>query len=179
MNKAQSDNELTLKLINIFVENNQDKYAQIKNAIDTGDIKLAHRLTHSLKSNAGQLGKTLLQQIADEIESSLKNGANLVTPQQLDLLEKELNSAMAEFMPLVRESQQQTAAKPAEPPLDKIAALKLLEEVECLLRDKDTECLAFIANLRQIPGSEELIRRIESFDFTLAINRLADLKRSI
>jgi len=173
-NLAQANSELTQKLIDIFVKNNQDKYAQIKNAIDKDDIKLAHRLTHTLKSNAGQLGRTLLQQIANEIENSLKDGMNLVTPQQLASLEKELNAAIIEFMPLVQESQYAAAE-----PIDEATALELLEELEHLLKENNFECLSLTAGLQRIPGSEKLIRQVEDFNFTLAIDALTELKRSI
>jgi len=91
---VDTDNKLRQRLINIFVKNNRGKFGQIKDAISVGDINLAHRLTHTLKSNAGQLNKTLLQQIASEIEDRLKDGENLVTPQQMETFERELNSAI-------------------------------------------------------------------------------------
>ncbi|MCL1931744.1 MAG: PAS domain-containing protein [Treponema sp.] len=81
----------------LFLDNNQNKYEEINNALQMGDIKLAHRLAHNLKSNAGQLGFIVLQKIAADIERQLKDGENLVTDQQLAALEKELNTALAEL----------------------------------------------------------------------------------
>jgi len=176
--RAQADNELTQKLINIFVRNNHDKYTQIKNAIDSDDIKLAHRLVHTLKSNAGQLGRTLLHQITSEIEKSLKNGENAITLKQLEALEKELNTAITELTPLVKEAQR-PADLQANLAIDKAAALKMLEDLESNLKGNNFESLSFTAGLLQIPGSEELIRQIEDFDFKLAMDTLAELKRSL
>jgi len=124
--QTQVNNELTQKLINIFVKNNQNLYIQIKNAIDTDNIKLAHRIAHNLKSNAGQIGRYLLQQIAEDIEISLKNEVNLVTQKQLDSLEKELNFTLAELIPLVQEPQQVTLSDPETAPIaaDALADLK-------------------------------------------------------
>jgi len=177
--QTQSDTKFTQKIINIFVKNNQDKYLEIKNAIDTGDIKLAHRLTHTLKGNAGQLGRTSLQQIAYEMETSLKDGENLVTAEQLELLEKELKAAITEFMPLVQENEQNVFAEPADLPLYKEAALNLLEELEYLLGENNYECLAFTDTLKQIPGSEELIRHIDDLNFALAADTLIQLKQNL
>ena len=90
---AESQNSLKM----LFVKYNQNKHEEIVNALKTGEIKLAHRLAHTLKSNAAQLGKINLQQAAALVEQQLKDGENVVTPQQMAILETELNSALAEF----------------------------------------------------------------------------------
>jgi CheY-like chemotaxis protein len=79
-----------------FVQNNQGKYEKIVKTLDAGDIKLAHRLVHNIKSNASQLGKENLRQAAADIERCLKDGKNLVTEEQLKILETELNLVLAE-----------------------------------------------------------------------------------
>jgi len=81
----------------LFVKYNQHKYEEIANALKEGDIKMAHRLAHTLKSNAAQLGKVRLQQAAAFVEQQLKDGKNLVTDKQLAMLESELNAALAEL----------------------------------------------------------------------------------
>ncbi|MCL2441619.1 MAG: ATP-binding protein [Treponema sp.] len=99
----QNVDDLQQKLINIFVQNSQDAYVKIKDAIDTNDIKLAHRLAHTLKSNAAQLNKPALQKIAGKVEESLKNGENRVNPSDFESLQAELNTVLAELTPLVSE----------------------------------------------------------------------------
>jgi len=174
--REQVENELRQKLIIKFVVKNRDKYDEIMNAINTGDIKLAHRLAHTIKSNAGQLVKHGLQQAADEIENSLKNGENLVSQQQLDTFNEELNMAIAEFEPMVQE--QLPVADPSEQ-LSNDAIRELLAELEVLLEESDPECLTFTDKLRSIPGSNELIQQIEDFEFKTAIKLLAELKKEI
>ena len=80
-----------------FKENYTKIHHEIKNALNEGDIKLAHRLVHNLKSNAGQLRKSSLQQAAREVEDNLKSGENHVTDQQMQILERELNSVIVEL----------------------------------------------------------------------------------
>ena len=89
--------EFHLMLARNFAGNNADRHFDIVNALETGDIALAHRLAHNLKSNAGQLRKRKLQKVAGDIETNLENGKNLVTAQQLETLEKELKAAIEEF----------------------------------------------------------------------------------
>jgi CheY-like chemotaxis protein len=100
-NREQSDQELRQKLIRAFVNNNGRKADEISAAIKTGDIKLAHRLAHTLKTNAGQLDKTALQEAAEAVEACLMDGGNLVSTQQMAVLKGELDAALAEFVPLV------------------------------------------------------------------------------
>jgi len=171
--RDDADNELRHKLIGKFVENNKNKASDIKEAIDSGDIKLAHRLAHTLKSNAGQLRKTGLQQIVEEIENNLKDGINLVTTLQMELLEAELNTTLAELVPMVNETE-----LPADTESMNVGAVhKILDELELKLIDKNLECLTFVDALKSIPGSWELIKQIENFDFEPAMDTLAELKK--
>ena len=81
----------------LFMKYNQGKYEEIVEALEAGDIKLAHRLVHTLKSNAAQLDKTFLQKAAVNVERQLKGGENQVTPQEMAELEKELKTVLAEL----------------------------------------------------------------------------------
>jgi signal transduction histidine kinase/CheY-like chemotaxis protein len=98
------DMEFQKKLLALFVKTNLEKFREIINALEDGDINLAHRLVHTLKSNAAQIGKTTLQQAAAEVENGLKDGKNNVTAQQMALLEKELNEVLAELEILLASS---------------------------------------------------------------------------
>jgi HPt (histidine-containing phosphotransfer) domain-containing protein len=104
------DLEHQKSLLLCFLKTNQGKCKEIIDALEAGDIELAHRMAHSLKGNAGLLGKTLLQQAAADVERQLRNGKNLVTKELLDILEVELNMVIKECSSLVdtNESQEGT-----------------------------------------------------------------------
>ena len=172
--QAQQNDELRQKLINKFVANNRNKFSEIKEALEVGDIKLAHRLAHTLKSNAGQLDKTYLQEIAEEIEDSLKNGEDLTTPKQMEILENELSTVMTELEPLAKDPAQSVLETEN---LDTAAALNLLNEIEPLIKDDDMECMIYIDKLLSIPGSELLIQQMENFDFAAAVLTLDELRK--
>jgi CheY-like chemotaxis protein len=108
--QTKTENKLQQKLITVFLNDNQRRFIEIAGALNAGDIKLAHRLAHTLKSNAGQLGKSYLQKAAADVEEQLKGGQNLVSPQQLAALETELNAALAEFVAQVGANVPQTGA---------------------------------------------------------------------
>ncbi|MCL2243289.1 MAG: ATP-binding protein [Treponema sp.] len=81
----------------LFLRDNMDKYSEIVKCLEAGDIITAYRLTHTLKSSAGQVGKILLQRAAANIEQQLKDGKNMVTEEQLKMLETELAVVLNEF----------------------------------------------------------------------------------
>jgi PAS domain S-box-containing protein len=175
---AISEDKLRQKLINNFVKDNRNKYGEIVEAVESGDIKLAHRMAHTLKSNAGQLGKTLLQKAAADIEQQLTNGQNLASAEQMAALERELNAALAELEPQVVDlsgggAAENTGIASVE------SSLELIEKLAPMLELGDIGARQFIFELRRIPGSEDLIQQIEDFDFDLALATLAELKKSL
>jgi len=178
---VESDAEFRKTLNRLFVRNNRQKFEDITNALETDDIKLAHRLAHTLKSNAGQIGKTLLQKAAADVEYHLKDGKNMVSAEQLSILKTELNSALsqleAELGPDDGESSSQTAVQGE--PLDAAAARELFDKLEPMLKMGNPDCCSFIDDLRRVPESESLIQQMEDFDFESAIATLAELRKKV
>ena len=70
--EIEAEDAFQKKLRISFVKANRSKYEEIAGAIASGDIALAHRLVHTLKGNAGQIGKSGLQKAASEVEEFLK-----------------------------------------------------------------------------------------------------------
>jgi len=92
--------DILLEMRTIFVNDNQNTLAEFKDAIFHNDVQKAHRIAHTLKSNAGTIGKAALQSAARNAEMSLVNGENLLMPENLRTLETELNAVLAELEPL-------------------------------------------------------------------------------
>ncbi|MDR3000751.1 MAG: transporter substrate-binding domain-containing protein [Fibromonadaceae bacterium] len=92
----QMEDELQEKLQISFVKNSQNLYADIVKAIDAEDMKLAHRLVHTLRGNAGQIYKTKLQNIAAEVEGVLKKGMP-ASSDKMELLKIELTQVLEEL----------------------------------------------------------------------------------
>jgi len=191
--QKKADNQLKQKLLNTFVRDNRNKFSEIEKAINCGDIKLAHRLVHTLKGNAGQLGNTLLQKAATDIERQLKEGISsgkaLVRTELLAELKLELNTALAEFALLVTESgesetAEESGAEDQNGAFGGESAQELFEKLEGMLERGNPECRKLIGSLRRIPESgemirqmEELIRQMEDFDFEPALESLAKIKK--
>jgi HPt (histidine-containing phosphotransfer) domain-containing protein len=129
-----------------------------------------------LKSNAGQLGKPLLQQAAEAIENQLKSGENLIAPGQMESLEAEFSAVLAELEPLAKP---EPDTDMPEELLDAEAAREVIETLEPLIRRGNLECLDYIGSLRLIPGSAELIRQMKGYKFKAALETFSEWKKGV
>jgi HPt (histidine-containing phosphotransfer) domain-containing protein len=172
--RLQVDDALLQNLINYFVKNNRNKYEEIAEAINADDIKLAHRLLHTLKSNAGLINQKNLQELAADMENRLSGDKNLLDEGQLSSLEAELKAVLEELTPLVKETNK-SKNKISDPK----EISELFGKLEPMLRDNDTGCLFLLDDILSIPGSEELAKQIEGFDFEEALITLESLKKNL
>jgi HPt (histidine-containing phosphotransfer) domain-containing protein len=175
-NKRFND-ELYDKLKVFFVTDNKEIYGLITGAINAGDIKLAHRLVHTLKSSAGILGKEVLQQTADGIEQKLlKEGNNPVSPEELNKLEEEINKVLVELAPYEQMSElSKTGSNTGIEAIAAYNAKEFIDELMPLLENGDPACLKFLDGLRIIQDSEEIIQMMENMDFAPAARALRKL----
>ncbi|MCL2096354.1 MAG: PAS domain-containing protein, partial [Oscillospiraceae bacterium] len=80
-----ADEETRRRLEINFVKNNRTICEEILNAAAAGDMKLAHRLAHTLKGNAGPIGKNELKNAAYELEHLPKDGTDAVWDNKMKL----------------------------------------------------------------------------------------------
>jgi len=91
-----TDMDVQQALQTLFLKHNLHTFDEIANALEIGDMPLAHRLAHTLKGNAGQLGKPALQRAAAEVERQLKEGKIPISG-ELKVLEAELAAVLEEL----------------------------------------------------------------------------------
>jgi len=157
-----------------FAKSNQTKYAEIIKATEDGDIKLAHRLAHTLKSNAGQINEIPLQEVAAAVEAMFSEEKSLINENLIKNLGTELNKVLIKLAPLL----------PAEKDKKNITVImdtekirKLFNELETLLNNRDTACMNLMDEIRSVSGTEELVHHIEEFNFKQAAEVLIKLKK--
>ena len=170
--QMKSDESLETKLKTQFVFENQAKFAEINEAINTGDIALAHRLAHSLKSNAGLIKKSGLQNAAAKVETLLKNGKTL-SAENMKSLEYELSSVLEELKPFLSESANTAKTKI----LNTKQILALFNKLEPMLKSRNPLCTELLNEIRAVPGAEALARQIDEFDFKSSLITLSKLKK--
>ena len=164
------DNAALQKELKIsFVKNNQAKFREITNAIEAGDLKLAHRLAHTLKTNAGLIEKNMLRNTAAVVEGILKDGKPPASGDAMSSLETELNSVLEELKPLLAEN----IIEHKKPNAEQQQAL--FERLEVMLENINPECVKLLDEIRAIPGTEELAKQIENYEFESASQTLAEI----
>ena len=172
LRQAEADMQLRRQLQISFLKENRTKLDQVNTALENDDVKLAHRLVHNLKGNAGQIGKTELYKAAAMVEGLLKGGKNLVTDNSMAYLESQLNLVLEELAPLSAE------IEAVQKTVDVRQIMSLLDKLEPMLQKRDMDCQNYLDEVRSIPDAEELAEQIEDFDFKSAIKTLAELKKN-
>jgi HPt (histidine-containing phosphotransfer) domain-containing protein len=171
--RLKKEDKLFHKAAVTFVKDNQDTFEKITNSLNSGDIKTAHRIAHTLKSSAGYLKKKELQEAAFSLELSLQNEPPDYTSKQLDIFEKELIIALHEFSPLLKEAE---SAKPDSVQIDAVKLAALISKLEPLLRSGDFSASNYVEELQGIIGMKELAERIDDYDFEGALQLLREIK---
>jgi len=175
-NYQATEETKTLRLLKTnFARNNKNTFAELTQSLDNGNIKLAHRIAHTLKGNAGQIGEERLRSAAAVVDSNLKDGKNKLGSEQLLNLEIELALVLDELSPLLADSRK--VSKIEE--IDITKTLEMLDELSLLLKNKDTKCLRFLDEVYAIPGTEELVRQIEGCKFKKALASLDIVKERL
>ena len=163
------EEELFRKATITFVKENQKTFENITASLHAGDMKTAHRIAHTLKSNAAYLGRKALQEAAFSLEQSLQGESAEYTSEQLKVLEKELDKTLHAFEPLLKEAESQ---KPKAVQIDDEKLAALFATLEPLLSKGDFGATSFVEELQGIAGMEELAGRIDDYDFEVAFHML-------
>jgi HPt (histidine-containing phosphotransfer) domain-containing protein len=174
-----NDNEEYQKMLQRnFYNNNQTVVNDIIEAVASGDAILAHRLAHTLKGNAGLLGKTGLRNAASEVEALLRDGIESVWENKIKILKAELVLVLDEYKPLLEETTQVQRQE-----LDVEQTLALFEKLKPMLENDNPECVDLLGSIRAVSGAETLVQQIENYNFKEAARQVAilyaDLKNKI
>jgi len=166
-NNVENDSELQKQLKIIFVKENRGRYKEFSDALNSGDITTAHRYAHSLKSNAGLIGKKLLQKAAGDVEAALKGGQNNLSEVQTDRFKTALAAVLEELSPLLDEQAPPQFDESGDSS-DPVWRQSLYRELLPFLKDGNVESLNYIEKLRRIPECKEMVQKMEAFEFDAA-----------
>ena len=172
-----------------FVKTNQGKYEEFMQTVKSGDNKLAYRLIHTLKSNAGQIGEKRLQEAAAALEvmladehpqSGQQDGAEgrtslLLDEKKTNLLQAELNLVLDNLAPLLTEFGKKRKTEIA----DAETIREIIGKLEPMLTSRNPECVGLIDDVLTIPGAEVLAQQIEKLKFKQALEELAKIKKTL
>ena len=84
----------------------------------------------------------------------------------------ELNTVLDKLAPLLSRQESGNVNKITDP----VKIFDLLNELEPLLRNRNTGCMNYLDDLRGVPEADDLISQIEDFKFKQALKSLKIIK---
>jgi len=184
MATAMGDEKLYRRLLNKFLDGQQDFVAQFVQSLDGGDATAPERLAHTLKGVAGNIGARSVQAAAQELELACQQHS------PRDVLERLLASVLVELDPLLAALRALGASDPggasAVPPAPAPSATDApLGRLRTLLADSDSEAAdLWEAQLPQFKGAlpdhwRRIANGIGNLDLEAALSALDEAMASL
>jgi two-component system, sensor histidine kinase and response regulator len=172
-----------LAMLRKFVDAQRSFDSQIKVCLQAQDLAGAHRLAHTLKGLAGNIGATPLQTAAAELESVLSAGGPelkvMEALQALTELLAQLLSALDQALPTLATNPAEPEGEPGKDPAE---LQRVCQRLRALLQDDDSLALTCLLDnaelLRPALGSRfgQIEKAIQDFDFERALEDLDALE---
>ncbi len=162
MARIGDDGDLFRNMLRWFHDGQTDFAHNLRSALAGGDHATAHRLAHTLKGAAGDIGATRLNQAAQKLEVALLAPSAAAPLGLVDAVEALLAPLLADIRHAITPA---AGALPLDGPLDGAGELDvLMREMAKLLRNDDAQALELLAPLAahiKRGGQAEAFRRLE------------------
>ncbi len=169
-----------LNMLQMFLTNQGDAPAKIRQSLDEGDNQTAERLAHTAKGVSGNIGATGLQGMAAEVEKAIKEGR----PRQ-EIEEKLVPYADAHAKMVARleevlpSSEKKDDEEGGEVDLEKVK--EVCEKLATMLINSDSEAVDYLesqkAPLRGVMGAKTVMfieDAVKQYDFEKALDLLKE-----
>ena len=169
------------KLLRQFIAGQADAAARMREMLANGDMITAERIAHSLKGVAGNIGATVVADLAAETEKAIRAqrplSEILVALSSLDLEFTKISQTIQRYLP----TETATDAPRDRQPLN-AAMVASLQKLTALLADHDSEALDCFDQLQAdlsttLPSAEfsELERLLSNFEWESAQKKISSL----
>lgn len=98
LKRIDNDHELYEEICDIFKEDAPKIVSHLKDAIDAGEITVATRHAHSLKSVSANIGATALSELGHHAEIAGRDSNLQAMRNQIPLIEQQLEEVIKELM---------------------------------------------------------------------------------
>jgi two-component system sensor histidine kinase/response regulator len=181
--RVRGDDELYLRILTKFRDNQAQTAAEIAAALTAADTATAERLIHTLKGVAGNIGADKVWETAIKLENAIRENE----PKLFDVLLSRLTTRFHEVFEAIEQlilAKPPTAAdKPGDvngQQADLLAQIKTLNQ---LLQKDDTEALAFIDRIKnnhlaltsQTDVWQQLEYLVNAYEFEEALALLSNI----
>jgi len=164
-----------LRLLRRYVADHADDMTKLRARLSQGDTDGARMLAHTLKGSSGNLGATVMQQLAGELEAAIKEGRDAP---EIERLASAVESELLRLTAALRAALPEEVAVVYEGEVDWPLVRQVLADLEPLLVNGNTQANQIIethaALLKAAAGplGEELERQIECFLYPEALETL-------
>jgi two-component system sensor histidine kinase/response regulator len=179
LRRVSGNSALYLKLLRQFAAEQADAPSRIARSLEAGDLLIAERIAHTLKGVAGNLGASVVQAIASELERAISSGAAAA---QISTIQQALASALGGLTGPLRDMLPKAAAAPsdsADLSRNPDALKPLIAQMLQRLADSDAaavDCLEANRDLFRalLPSAEfaQFQQRVEGYAFDEAQTQL-------
>ncbi len=164
------------RLLSKFKNRYQTAETKIQGAVDGADLDQAHRLSHTLRGVAGNIGAEDLSRASGELQRAIEGGSKDAVRQALKEFSRTLSPVMDSIAKMERQEPQ--GPGPADGP--ESAPRNPLRKIIELVRTSDLDALDYLPTLEseladRLPKERWLQARdaLEHFRFEEALDRLA------
>jgi len=185
LKNLNNNRKLYRKLLLEFKRDHADDVTRITDALGGDDIETAERLAHTLKGIAGTIGAIELQQATTELDDALKanksgDHAELIATCQ-DIIVK-----ISQGLSVLEEDESQVISSQDTAPIDSVAILSRLTDLESMLDEMDPTAEEIVLELKNALGASsyqslvaKLAKQVDAFDFDDANETLKELRSAI
>jgi CheY-like chemotaxis protein len=184
LQRLGGNEKLYRKILLKFREGHTGSVEQIYQALDAGDIETAHRIAHTMKGLAGNLGADALQSAAENVDREFKAADLESVKALLPAMETELQRVARAIDSAWPATQSDQAREVIE--FDKPLVDDMLARLEGLLRENDVEAQdvmdelsAAVRNSRLQAAVGNIDSQLAKYDFNRALEELIELKKSL
>ena len=186
LKRVVGNKRLYLDLLAQFAAKQCDAAVQISAALESGDLKLAERIAHTVKGVAGNMGITQVFSAAERLERVIRD-AGAVEPALLEEFSLVLSCQVQAIRRAMREvTPQQPADEQRVKNFDVRTASAAISRLRALLESSDGDAAeAFLAVKNILEGTVEMSRldvintAISDFDFEEALSKLDEIAEII
>jgi HPt (histidine-containing phosphotransfer) domain-containing protein len=181
LKRVAGNRRLYRDLLGEFVAKEGNAAAQISNAFESGDLKLAERVAHTVKGVAGNIGITEVQSVAQELEEALRDGEG-----NISALLVEFAGVMGSQVHAIEKALSDSAtAQPEEMrtvPLNGEEAAGAIARLRSLLEASNVDAEESFLGLQNVLAGviekvylDSLSASINDFDFDAALTKLDEI----
>jgi signal transduction histidine kinase/DNA-binding response OmpR family regulator/HPt (histidine-containing phosphotransfer) domain-containing protein/HAMP domain-containing protein len=181
LKRVGGNRKLYRKLVSQFLHNQADASDRLAQQLTQGDKDTAHRLAHTVKGVAGNLGAKPLQAVAGKLETAIGSDADA---ESLELLRtefgREIQSLVSQLKPVLIEKSPEAIPEVVDVDVDQKRWAEVLEEMQRYLTENDADAAELLENEGElfqavlgVEAASQLEEHLESFSFEEALDLLA------